>query len=624
MADTSEPMLGSFEAGEKRLGRHIGLWGLISLAVSVQIGSGWLFATIAAASKAGPASVVAWCLGAAFFAVVAVPWMELGTMLPRAGSAVRYPRLTHGSMTSWFNGWGYYIAAVALPVIEVQAVLSYTGGRWPSLGLTRSEHGTVVLAWPNGILSGFALLIVFFFLNIAGVKVLAESNKYMTIWKLVIPVTTFVLMMTAFKSSNFSAFGGFAPEGVSAVFGAVSGGGIVFAYNGIRQILDFGSEVKNPQRNIPIAMIVGGLVIPLLIYVSLQIGFIGAIDWNSAGVLPGRWSALIDSKWGASPLLEAVTAAGFASFSFILLTDAVISPAATGWVWLGIGARTGYSMSVNGEFPKGLQRINRGGVPWTALALATGLGFIVFLPVPSWYKLVSMDSTALVIPYLLAGPTMAVLRREVPDVPRPVFIKAAAFWAPAAYVASLAMIYFAGWNTLINLMTAVFLALPLYAGYTSPAKGWSSTAPSRVLAVVFVLAWVLIGWNGGWLLRLTDDQAPDSWSFGVYYTAMTLAVAAFMVALRWFSNEQGRRQIRSTVWLVVTFGTTLLVSYFGQYGPHSDPPLGHQIDIALIIVLGVVSYYWSVASGYQTQEARDINDNARALAASAEKLDPAR
>jgi amino acid permease len=45
----------------------------------------WVRDGLAAVSRAGPGAIVAWVIGAAFFAVIGVAWMELGTMLPRSG-----------------------------------------------------------------------------------------------------------------------------------------------------------------------------------------------------------------------------------------------------------------------------------------------------------------------------------------------------------------------------------------------------------------------------------------------------------------------------------------------------------------------------------------------------------
>ena len=117
-----------------------------------------------------------------------------------------------------------------------------------------------------------------------------------------------------------------------------------------------------------------------------------------------------------APLLNAVVAAGFTWFAIVLLSDAALSPAATGWVWLGIGTRTVYSMSVNGELPKVFQRINRYGTPIVALLGCTVAGLLFFFPAPSWYLFVGMVSIALTLSYVMGGPVLAVLRRTAPAV----------------------------------------------------------------------------------------------------------------------------------------------------------------------------------------------------------------
>jgi amino acid transporter len=600
------PVEGAYEASDAHLKQQISLVGLIALAVSVQVGSGWLLATLAAASIAGPASILTWVLGAVFFGIIGVTWMELGAMLPRSGAGVRYPRLTHGAFLSWFNGWGYLIAALALPVIEVQAVLTYVGGHWRQLGFLEEKAGITVLSWPRGILVGFVLLFVFFLLNSMGAKLLSESNKYVTIWKLVIPLVTAGLMFAAFSSTNFTIGGGFAPLGGGAVFGALASGGIVFAYSGLRQILDFGGEVVNPQRNIPIAIIVGGLIIPLVIYVLLQIGFVSAVDWAAAGVRPGDWAGLQGSDWASAPLLNAVTAAGFAWFATILLTDAALSPAATGWVWLGIGTRTVYSMSVNRELPKTFQRINRHGTPMVALAACTALGLLFFFPAPSWYLFVGMVSIALTLSYVMGGPVLAVLRRTAPDLPRPVKLKGVTFWAMSGYVASLLLIYFAGWVPLINLFTIVFIALPLYGAYTSVREGWSRPGPSWLLSGAFTVAWAVIAVGGGWLATLDQEQREGSWGFGLYFSAILLTVAVFLAGLYAVSTEVGRRHIRGGIWMVATILTILLVAYLGQFGPMDAPVLDNPIDLIIVVLAAAGSFLWSVRAGGPTEELAEI------------------
>jgi amino acid transporter len=606
MTATSGQAEGAFEQSDSKLHKEIGLFGLIALAVSVQVGSGWLLATLAASSIAGPASILTWVFGAVFFAVIGVTWMELGAMLPRSGAGVRYPQLTHGAFLNWFNGWGYLIAALSLPVIEAQAVITYVGGHWPQLGLLTQREGTTVLSFPRGLLAGIFLLFIFFLLNAGGAKLLSESNKYVTIWKLIIPTLTAVLMFTAFKSANFTIGHGFTPMGSGAIFGALAGGGIVFAYSGLRQILDFGGEVRNPQRNIPIAIVVGGLLIPLFIYIMLQIGFIGAMHWTAAGVPPGDWAALKASHWASAPLLNAVTAAGFSWFATVLLTDAVLSPSATGWVWLGIGTRSAYGMSVNRDLPKVFQRMNRFGTPIVALAACAVLGVFFFFPAPSWYLFVGEVSIALTLSYVMGGPVLTVLRRTAPDFPRPVRLKAVRSWATAGYVASLLLIYFAGWVPLINLFTIVFFALPLYGAYTSVRRGWSRPVPSWVLSAAFTIAWVITAAGGRWLFTIDQKQGTGGWTFPVYFTAIVLIVAVFIAGLYAASNDTGRRHIRGGTWMVTTILATLLISYLGQYGPMKPPLLKNPIDLLIMIAIGLASFAWSVRAGGPTEELAEI------------------
>jgi amino acid transporter len=439
-----------------------------------------------------------------------------------------------------------------------------------------------------------------------GAKLLSESNKYVTIWKIIIPTVTAGLMFAAFSSANFTIGGGFAPLGGGAVFGALASGGIIFAYSGLRQILDFGGEVVNPRRNIPIAIVVGGLIIPLTIYILLQIGFIGAIDWAAAGVQPGDWAGLQGSAWASAPLLNAVVAAGFTWFAIVLLSDAALSPAATGWVWLGIGTRTVYSMSVNREIPKVFQRINRYGTPIVGLTACTVLGLFFFFPAPSWYLFVGMVSIALTLSYVMGGPVMAVLRRTAPDLPRPVKLKAVTFWAVSGYTASLLLIYFAGWFALINLFTLVFFALPIYGAYISVREGWSRPVPSWLLSAAYTIAWVVTAAGGGWLATVDQKQAEGGWAFPVYFTAIVLIVVVFTAGLYAVSTDVGRRHIRGGAWMVTTILAMLFLAYLGEYGPMDSPLLANPIDLIAMVLLAVGSFFWSVRAGGPTEELAEI------------------
>jgi amino acid transporter len=577
--------------------RTMSLTNVVLLGVSAQIGSGWLFAVLGVAGKTGASAVLSWIIAAALFGIIAVPWMELGTMLPRAGGPIRYPSLSHGMLTGWLAGWAYWIAAVATTTLEAQAVLTYLSSQWPGLGLMVTQDGVKILSWPVGILSGIAVLGVFMVLNMFGVALLSEANRWITIWKIAIPTITFLLLFTAFNSSNFTDYGFFS-TGFSGLLQAIPASGIAFAFLGFRNVLDFGGEIKNPRRNIPLA-IAGAIIIPLIVYVLLQAAFVGALDWKAAGVAAGDWGSLLSSDWASAPLFQALVTAGFGAFGTILLIDAVASPAATGWVFLGSSSRSTLALSDNGMMPSAFKKFNRFGTPWVALAVSFGVACLFLFPLPSWYKLVSVVSVALLLSYLIGATSMTVFRKTAPHIERPFFLRRAGFWAPASYVVTMLVVYVVGFPTLVNLMTIVFIALPMYAIYTGPRAGWMNRGAGWAWSLVFAVAFFGVNKIGGWFMTLDDKQRPGSIDTLTYLALYTAVIGIGIATLYLLSTAEGRQHIKGSVWFAATLCGLLFLSYFGGFGPLKTPALPDAIAYPLLCAGALASYYWSVASGFR-------------------------
>src|SRR5262249_28594951 len=372
-----------------------------------------------------------------------------------------------------------------------------------------------------------------------GIRALAEANRWVTIWKIAIPTITFTLLFTAFKTANLTDFG-FASHGVGGILHAIPATGIAFAYLGFRQVLDFGGGCKKPQRDIPIAIGLS-ILIPMVVYVLLQIAFVGALDWTSAGINPGNWGGLLSSNWASAPLFEALITAGFGAFGTLLLIDAVASPAATGWVFMGSASRSTLALAENGMASSWLRSLNRFHVPWVSLVVSFVASCVFLLPLPSWYKLVSVVSVALLLSYLIGSSTMVVLRRTAPRLHRPFRLRNVGLWAPLSFVATLTMIYVAGFTTLVNLMTVVFLTLPVYTGYIAVKHGWMSRPKGAALSVAFLVIWAYINWAGGWFLSPSDTQRSGSWPTPVYLGVYAVVLAVAVVAIYGSSSPQGRK-----------------------------------------------------------------------------------
>src|SRR5207302_8731533 len=114
-------------------------------------------------------------------------------------------------------------------------------------------------------------------------------------------------MTTRFHAGNFTAGGGFAPYGFHGVFAALPLG-VIFAEAGFEMCIQVGGEAKNPQKNIPRAIILG-LIICTLIYLLLEVTFVGAL--NPAHLRHG-WATPIGGVQQFGPYATLAPARGLA------------------------------------------------------------------------------------------------------------------------------------------------------------------------------------------------------------------------------------------------------------------------------------------------------------------------
>jgi amino acid transporter len=301
-------------------------------------------------------------------------------------------------------------------------------------------------------------MLLFTIINVLGVRWLAESNRIAVLWKVAVPVlTVVVLIVVSFHVSNFAAGGGFAPHGAHGVLAALPLG-VVFALQGFEQAAQMAGEARDPQRNVPRAVI-GAVVMGTVLYVALEIAFIGALN---PGNLVQGWANPV-GKGDFGPYATIATSLGLAWLAAILYIDAFISPAGTGLIYVGTSARLAYALGHSGYVPKTVSRISSRGVPYTAIILSFVIGLICFLPFPSWQSLVGLVTSATVIMYGFAPITLLALRKADPDRSRPYRLPAAPILAPLAFIAANEIIYWTSWATVEKLMLAIVAGYVLFS-----------------------------------------------------------------------------------------------------------------------------------------------------------------
>ncbi|MDT7594797.1 MAG: hypothetical protein QOJ06_343 [Pseudonocardiales bacterium] len=514
--------------------RDVGLMALMFVSLGSIIGSGWLLGALTAATSAGGASIVSWLLAGVIIVLLALVHSELGAAYPLAGGTGRWPRLAFGSLGGFTAGWVAWLQAVTIAPIEVEAALSYLDHKWHGL---INDVGALT---PMGLGAATALMLLFTVINILGVRWLAESNRIAVLWKVAVPVLTIVvLIVVSFQASNFTAGGGFAPYGAHGVLAALPLG-VVFALQGFEQAAQLAGEARDPQRNVPRAVI-GAVIVGTVLYLALEVAFIGALN---PGNLAQGWANPV-GKGDFGPYATLATGLGLGWLAVILYIDAFVSPAGTGLIYVGTSARLSYALGHAGYVPKGVSQISSRGVPYTSIILAFIMGLVCFLPFPSWHSLVSLVTSATVIMYAFAPITLLALRKADADRARPYRVPAAPVVAPLAFIAANEIIYWTSWSTVEKLMLAIAGGYVIF-GISYALGRPFERPPLDSRSLVWILPWFAgltvisyYGQYGGTKLipEWVDLGLVAAFSLVICYVAVWLSMPSHRVAAAVVADE---------------------------------------------------------------------------------------
>jgi amino acid transporter len=449
--------------------RDVGAFALMLVGLGSIIGSGWLFGAWRAAGLAGPDAVWAWVIGALIISAIALTYAELGAMFPESGGMVRYGQYSHGSLVGFIAAWANWIAIVSVIPVEAEASVQYMAS-WPwawTQALYVAAPGGRGELTPPGLAIAAALVIVYFLVNYWSVKVFARSNTAITLFKLVVPALTGVaLIASGFHTDNFSVGIHAGPHTTdwSAVLTAVAISGIVFSYNGFQSPVNMAGEAHNPGRSVPLA-IIGAIAIATVVYVLLQVAYIGAVPPDMLAQL--GWHG-IDFR---SPFAQLALIVNLQWLAMLLYADAFISPSGTGMTYTATCARMLYAMQKNGTMPAAFGTVHpRWGVPRAAMWFDLAVGFVFLFFFRGWGTLAAVISGATIISYLVGPVSAAVLRRTAPKMPRPLRLPALDALSCLAFVFSTELMYWATWPLCGQIVLLVVIGLPIYFYYQARGR----------------------------------------------------------------------------------------------------------------------------------------------------------
>ena len=410
----------------RHLIRGLSLIAAISVVVGNVIGTGvFLKARVMTCNVGTPGRVLGVYLVAGLLSLAgALTYAELAAMMPRAGGEYVFMREAYGRPWGFLFGWmSFFIGkAGSQAALGVQFALFLNimiGGALDGNYFSTTLWGHPI---PFGKLQLVALssIIIVTLINCAAVRVSGGVASLLTGIKIALVLFIGIGAFLLARDASWSHFGmanaGGLCEGVSQAARAGFGGfiaamlGALWAYDGWNNVTLVAGEVKNPQRNLPIALI-GATILIGALYLFVNTAYFYVLSPSAiASVSKASSVATEVAKTFLGPLAISFMAAALLSSTFGTLHTSILT-----------GARVPYAMARDRLFLRSLSRVSpRSHVPTGALLVQALWACVLVIAFSSSFDtLTDYAIFGLWVFYGLVTASVFILRRKMPDAERP-------------------------------------------------------------------------------------------------------------------------------------------------------------------------------------------------------------
>jgi len=445
--------------GDHGLRKVLGPVQLTALGVGAIIGAGIFVLTgLAANQYAGPALALSFVVAGIGCTLAALCYAEFAAMVPVAGSAYTYAYATLGELMAWIIGWDlvleyavasstvahgwshYFISFLSIFGIDLPHTWTSSPfdfdpatGHWVATGAIMNLPALLV------VLAVTVILVI-------GIRESASFNAAMVILKLVVVAFVIVVGTGYIKPANWRPF---MPYGFPGVLRGAAY--IFFAYIGFDSVSTHAEEARNPQRDVPI-----GIIVSLLLCTVLYILVAGVLT----GMVP------YDKIDLDAPVAQAFATRGLATAQFLIAAGAVVGITSVLLVLLLSQARILLALARDGLISRRFFGTihPRFRTPHKATILT---GILVALagalfPLKLLADLVNIGT---LMAFVVVCAAVIVMRRTNPDLPRP-FHTPFMPWVPiGGMLMNLAMMFSLGWENWLRLAVWLAIGLVIYFSY---------------------------------------------------------------------------------------------------------------------------------------------------------------
>lgn len=412
------------------LSRDLTLFDITMIGIAGMIGAGIFALTGIATGIAGPAVLLAFLLNGIVATFTGLAYAELGSAIPEAGGSYLWVKEGIGNHFGFLAGWIDWAAhTIACSLYAVTFGAFFSEFVIHFLGYDGISQGTLIST------SAFMIVTLMAYLNYLGAKESGRIGGMVTLFKVAILVVfaffgIYKTFLTPDWSAAFLADPSFLPNGFGGLLVAM---GLTFiAFEGYEIIAQSGEEVKNPEKNIPRAILLS-LWVAVIIYILVAFALIGAIQvdgpsWIYLGEL-GEFSMI--------RVADQIMAFG----SVLILAGGFVSTISAMNATVYSSSRVAFALGRMGYLPEALSRINeKRRTPHYAILFSYFI--IVSMTLVPIETVASAANVMFLILFILVNSVLIILRFRRPDLKRAFKMPFAPYLPIIAIVVQIAIGYY--------------------------------------------------------------------------------------------------------------------------------------------------------------------------------------
>jgi basic amino acid/polyamine antiporter, APA family len=449
------------------LKRSMGLWMATALVVGNMVGSGVFLLPASLADAAGPVSMVAWLFTGLGAVLLALVFARLGRTFPRTGGPYAYSRRAFGDFVGFQTAWGYWIAVWAGNAAIAVAFVGYLAVFWGELNDSRLLAALV----------GAGVVWFVTAINLLGIREGAVVQLVTTVLKFVPLALIGVIGLFFIDGDNLSPF---APEGTWSAISAAAPL-TLWAFIGLESATVAAGEVKDPERNIPRATVIGTLA-ATVVYIICTVAIMGIVPQGELAASSSPFALAAADMFGGS-------------WDKVIALVAMISTfgALNGWIILQ--GRVPLAAAEDGLFPKPFARVHgERKTPAVGLVvssvLVTGLMLLNYTKglVDAFTFVILLATLTTLVPYAYSAAAQAYMYVTEPELfERKAFARDVAI-AALAFAYSVWAITGSGKDVIAKGFVLLLAGIPVYIGVKWWRARQAALAPKAAGAGVAPLA----------------------------------------------------------------------------------------------------------------------------------------